>query len=72
MAIDKKKQSIKSLLRTKKLFTHIKTKKTQQKQQHHTQQDEEGQGDSERNPATPNTRKWLENGKKGKNTKGLK
>jgi hypothetical protein len=70
MAIDKKKQSIKSLLHTKKL-THIKTKKTQQ-QQHHTQQDEEGQGDSERNPATPNTRKWLENGKKGRNTKGLK
>jgi hypothetical protein len=53
MAIDKNKQSIKSLIHTKNLI-HIKTKKnpTTTTKQHHPQEDEEGQGDSERNPST--------------------
>jgi len=69
MAIGKTNNQSNHYFTPKTSYT-LRQKKTQQ-QQHHPRQDEEGLGDSERKLATPNTRKWLENGKKRRNTKGL-
>jgi hypothetical protein len=67
MAIDKTNNQSNHYFTPKISYT-LRQKKTQQQQQH-PQQDEEGKGDSERNPATPNTRTLLENERRGKTQK---